>query len=206
MSNQTDNAISFPINIEQRLEEAINLYESSSDNEKEYLDTFISLLDEGCEEASFYIGCVYEEGLKGEKRDIEKAIFYYERSEEHVGDVESLLALGRIYYFGIDVSIDYEKSFEYFSLIEKQTKNGIASFMLGKFYLNGILVEEDLSKAEELFTNAVEKGYVYGLRNMADLEKKKGNKLRGFLYIIRAVIKTFKIALKNPKDVRLRAG
>ena len=202
----SNNTLQFPQNLDQQLEETIHLYESSYENDKKLLDTFSLLLDEGCEEASFYIGSIYEEGLNGVTKDLEKALFYYERSAEYVGDIESHLALGRIYFYGIGVPTNYERSYECFSLVEKQTGNAIASFMLGKFFMQGILVNKDLLKAEQLFNKAIDKGYTYGIRNMASLEYLKGNKLKSVILTLKSAIKAMTIALKNPKDVRLRAG
>lgn len=202
-SNKT---IAFPKNRDQRFEEIVQLFETGYENDKELLKEFISLLDEGCEEANFYIGCIYETGEKGIEKDLEKAIFYYSKGIENVGDVESYLALARIYFYGIDGHENFEQSYEYYSLVERESKNGIASFMLGKFFLNGTFVEKDFNKAEELFMNAAGKGYVYGLRNLANLEKLKGNKFKSMYLTLKSAILAIKIAIKDPSDVRLRAG
>lgn len=206
MSSQNDNTIKFPDSIEKRLESLINCYETDYNNDPELLGKFINLLDDGCEEASYYIGSIYEAGEEGITKDQDKAIFYFNRSIEKVGEVGSYLALARIYYYGIGVAPDYNKSYEFYSLVEKETSNPVADFMLGKFYLKGIIVKKDLLKAEELFKKAVDCGYVYGIRCMADLEKEKGNLIRSLFLKLISVVKAFRIALKNPNDLRLRAA
>lgn len=206
MSYQSDNTIKFPAKLKQRLENTIDRYESSGEDDKKLIDDFSVLLDEGCEEASFYLGSIYEEGLKGITIDLEKALFYYHRSIEYVGDVESYLALGRMKFYGIGVPVDYEKSYEYYSLVERESKNGIASFMLGKFYLDGKYMKRDLSKAREYFQASIKLGYVYAIRYLSDLEKVEDNKVKSLYLKIKAIILTFAIAIKDPRDIRLRAG
>jgi TPR repeat protein len=70
-----------------RMESAIQAY-----MEGDYtgaLSQFKNLINEGCNEAYSYVGNIYESGGQGVEADIDKAIFYYQKSIEECGDVEA---------------------------------------------------------------------------------------------------------------------
>jgi hypothetical protein len=201
-----NNTIQYPKPIEHRFEDTVKLFEEGYDNDRDLLNTFISLLDEGYDEANYFIGCIYETGEEGVTKDLDKAIFYYNQAIENVGDVESYLALARIYFYGLNVQVDYEKAFKFYSLVESESNVAISSYMLGKFFMEGLYVDKDLNRAKELFQNAINLGNVYAIRSMADLEKHKGNHFKSAKLKLQAGLKAFLIAIKNPKDIRLRAG
>lgn len=114
----TSNVVRLPESRDKGLEEAIRLYDSGQFAAA--LTRTISLIDEGCDEAYYFAGCIYEEGGHGVERNLDKARFYYEKSVDEFGYVEGYLALGRLYYFSIGVPQDYRKAFEFFLLLPRR--------------------------------------------------------------------------------------
>ena len=100
---ETRKIVEFPVNRSQRLEAAIALYYSGTDPVAA-LKEFLVLIDEGSFEAYYFAGCLYEEGEGDVEEDLDKALFYYQKSVEEFGYLEGCLALGRLYYHGIGVA------------------------------------------------------------------------------------------------------
>lgn len=198
----TSNVVRLPESQDKRLEEAIRLYDSGKFEAA--LSRTISLIDEGCDEAYYFAGCIYEEGGNGVERDLNKALFYYEKSVDEFGYVEGYLSLGRLYYFGIGVYQDYRKAFEFFSVVAEKKNNGIAQMMLGHMYQHGQGVEKNLMKAREYYQKAWSQDYVFALTHLALLEQECGNYLKAFWLRAKAAYLAFKISIQNPYDRRLR--
>ena len=78
--------------------------------------------------------------------------------------------------------------------------------MLGRIYQADNFEGKDLNKAEKFYKEAKEHGYIYGLQGLSRLEKEKGNWIKGFYYQAKVAVLVFRIALKNPNDLRLRPG
>lgn len=198
----TNKVVEFPASRDQRLEEAIGFYYSC--RFPEALDRLISLINAGCDEAYYYVGCIYEEGGNGVEKDVDKALFYYEKSVNEFGYVEGYLALGRLYYFGIGVPQDYHKALELFSIVAEKANNGIAQMMLGRMYQYGHGVEKNLVRAREYYQAAWNQNYVFALTHLALLEQECRNYLKALWLRARATYLAFKITLCNPHDRRLR--
>ena len=64
----------------------------------------------------FDVGLCYERGY-GVARSIDEAIQWYEKSAFEGKDPEGFLALGRLYYFGLDVPRSFEKAKWYIEAI-----------------------------------------------------------------------------------------
>lgn len=189
-----------------RLDEAVELCNKGKLSVA--LICLVKLIDEGCDEAYYYAGRVYEEGGNGVEQDLAKAIFYYEKSVKEYGSVEGSLALGRLYYFGIGVAQDYHKAIELLTLIADETNNGrghgVAQMMLGQMYAFGHGVQQNLATAREYFQRAADQGYIYPLSALSTLEWRSGNYLKSFGFRIKAMWLATRISWSNPHDDRLR--
>lgn len=170
------------------------------------LKEFISLIDEGCKDAYFFAGCIYEEGGDGVEKDLEKSRFYYQKAIEESGSVEAYLGLGKFYYYGIGVEQDYAKAFEYYSVVDEDADNAIAQLMLGRMYQHGQGIKKDLHKSRSYYNRAIAKGNVHAISNLSSLEAEEGRKLKSLWLRIKAGYLAFKIGSKNMRDVRLRRG
>lgn len=205
MASKTSKLIGFPEQHPRRLAAAMEKF-YHSDDLAGALKEFVNLIDEGCKDAYFFAGCIYEEGGADVEKDLEKALFYYQKATEETGAVEAYLGLGKFYYYGMGVKQDYAKAFEYYSIVDKDADNAIAQLMLGKMYQRGQGAKRDVIKAREYYNKAIAKGNVYAMQNLAFLEKELGNELRGLWLRAKAGFMAFNIGRKNMKDVRLRGG
>ena len=199
----------FPLSLEKRLDDAIRRFDSDI-HDTECVKKFIDLVNEGCNEAFYYIGLIYESGSNGVMCDLEKAIFYYQKSIETSGYVESYLSLARIYYHGLSGKSDRKKSLEYYSKVYESTGNPIAAIMLGKIYMDGELVDRDIDRARSLFDQSIEEGYIYAYQNKAILEWRERNFVRATAVFFLLMIKMIRLSrTKNDSglhDRRWRKG
>lgn len=196
------NIIEFPKSKNEKILEAIDCF--GHDNADIALKKFLNLIDDGCYEASAFVGAIYEYGGEGVNRDYIKARFYYEQSVECFGAVEAYLGLIRIYYYGLGIVNDYCKALNLCEILLEENDNKFACFIKGKMYLYGYCVARDFNKSEEYFKRAWEQGYVFGLTYLGILEQYKGNKLKGLILKIKAGFRAFIIARKNINDSRIR--
>lgn len=187
------------------LERAIEAFDRR-DKSKELLDTFIKLIDAGFSEANYFVGCMYEDGTNGVTRNLEYAYFYYKQSVDTHGYLEGYLSLARMHYHAIGVPQDFTLARKYYAHVAQATKNPIACFMLGRMYQYGQGVQKDLAEARRWYAEAITRGSVYGMINMAMLEAEEGNVFRSLFLRVQAGLRAFLISRKNPRDARLRGG
>lgn len=192
-------------NIPMNLEQAIEKFESG-DNSTELLAAFINLINLNFYEANYFAGMIYEDGTNGVDKNLEYAYFYYQRSVETIGYVEGYLALARMNYHGLGVPQDFYKAKEYYSIIENERGSLIAEFMLGRMHQYGQGVERDLRRARNFYESSVNKGSIYGMINLSNLEREEGNLVKSVWLRLRAGWNAMKISLSDKRDIRLRGG
>lgn len=109
----------------------------------------------GNAEATFILGHSYHFGKECDK-DIEKAMFYYQKGVE-MNDMHCMHFLAELYEKGEDVKQDMKKAVE---LYEKAINLGNTFSMnnLGLLLQNGIKVEKDTKRAIKLFEDSFELG------------------------------------------------
>lgn len=185
------------------LERAIELFDRG-DSSKGLFDLFIELIDCGFAEANYFVGCMYEDGSNGIAQSLTSALFYYQQSVDELGYLEGFLAVARFYYFGYGVAQDFNIAFKYFSHVAQSAKHPVAYVMLGRMHQYGQGVEKNVEAARALYINAIQLGNVSGMINRAVLERSDGHFPLGvFLYCKARLIALF-LAMRNPKDARLR--
>lgn len=102
---------------------------------------------------------------EGVRKDIDKALDYFERSAE-LGNDTAMLNLGLLYFNGELIDRNYQVAFEYFN--NAATKfNGKSFNMLGYYYEVGLLGNQDVSKAIECYKKSYENGFVKAAYNCA---------------------------------------
>lgn len=102
---------------------------------------------------------------EGVRKDIDKALEYFQRSAE-LGNDTAMLNLGLLYFNGELVDRNYQVAFEYFN--NAATKfNGKSLNMLGYYYEQGLLGNQDISKAIECYKKSYENGFVKAAYNCA---------------------------------------
>ena len=194
--------IEFPKTNDENLQEAIDLCVKREAGAS--IRKFEELIDKGCVEAYSYLGAIYEIVSDEVEQDYSKALFYYTRSAEETGAVESYLALARINYFGLGVAVDYRKAFDFYSMIEKETENAIAYLMLGKMYHKGSFVKKDSYKAKNYYLKSIKLDNICALMNLGMLENDQGHKLLSIKLKVKAAYKRIKAILSDKGDIRLR--
>lgn len=148
----------------------------------------INLVNAGYEHANTLLGAAFEK--KGDhsklQEDYEAALFYYQRAVDKSGAVEGWLALGRFFYLGKGVQIDYSKAFGYYSTIVQDIDNGVAHLMLGKMYAEGQGTLQDLALARTHLEIAQRSGHVFAISCLGTVYYKEGRLLLGTWYRIKA--------------------
>lgn len=205
MQSQDHKLLQFRLPVGSRLEAAIRAFDSG-DNTKELYEEFIDLIDNGCKEANYYVGCMYEDGTNGMQKNPAHAFFYYTQSVDGFGYVEGYLALARLYYHGVGVPQNYEQAFAYYDHVAQKKEHPVACFMLGRMYQYGTGPKKNLKLARAWYLRSIAQGNVYGMLNLANLEFEEGRLLRSLWLRIKAGLYAFWIARKQPHDARLRGG
>lgn len=205
MESQDPNLLLFPISSELRLERAIKSFDLG-EGSKKLLDEFLYLINQGLSEANYFVGCIYEDGTNEVPKNLEYAFFYYQQSADEIGYLEGILALGKMYYHGMGTQKNYQNAFKYYKIVFEKNAHPVASFMLGRMYQYGEGVNKNLSLARDFYNLAIKSGNIYGMINLAMLEREDGHILTSIWIRCLAGLKAFLIAKKNPHDVRLRGS
>ncbi|WMD22984.1 tetratricopeptide repeat protein [Achromobacter seleniivolatilans] len=91
------------------------------------------------------LGLTYAEGLWGIQADPQLALQWYERAAQQ-GDQDALVNLGRIFYLGEIVPVDYERAISLFKQAAAKDSPRAARFLSWMYY-NGQSVKTDCRKA-----------------------------------------------------------
>jgi len=149
------------------------------------------------------LGYIYERGGQGVNRDFVAARHWFERALVEANSVEAALALGRYYYFGLGVCVDFRKAYLYYSKLEGD-QHPVALYRLGIMSEKGKGTLQDVARARNLYQRAAKKGHIYGLKNWAVLEIKRGNIPVGLALWGVAIIRGTWLHMTNPSDARLK--
>jgi TPR repeat protein len=188
-----------------RLDEAIRAFDSG-DQTARLLEEFQLLANRGYREANYFLGCIYEDGSNGATRDLKAALRAYQGSIDGFGYVEGYLAVARFNYYGNAPKVDYGEAFRLYQHVAERHAHPVAYLMLGRMYQQGQGVTKDTSAARIWLTKAASLGSVYGMLDLAILEREECHYIRHLRLRVMASVKAFTIARKNPKDIRLRPG
>ena len=102
---------------------------------------------------------------RGVEYDIERAMQYYLLGAEKE-EPFCLCSLGRIYFYGKFVEIDYKKAHDYFARAIKKGNNLDSYYCLGDIYQHGKGVEININKALEYYKKASSLGNDSSLLNL----------------------------------------
>ena len=186
-----------------RWNEAVDAHRNN--DKKAALFLLRSLANDG-ELASYReIANIYDIGGGGIERDYVEAMKWYKKALDEADDAWGAYGLGRIYYQGNGVDVDYEKAAHYFELAANSELT-IADLMLGRMYLYGFGVEKSLKNAKFHLQKAAADGNVYAIKNLSAAEFKSGNIFKGIFLNIKGVLLHAVILLKNKRDTRLRSS
>ena len=102
------------------------------------------------------------------------------------GDVGAIYELGKIYYNGTGIGVDFEKARGYFEVAAERGSEG-ANYFLGKIYYNGNGVETNHLKAKEYFEKLPIKSKKRKLYENYEFEKLDPEKIAKFFKAKRAI-------------------
>ena len=136
-------------------------------------------------------------------KDFEKARYWYERGVFEGDLLEAALALGKFYYMGMGVPVDYEKAYSYYAKLEN-TNNAVALLRLGILFELGKGVPKDPQRARDFYRRAAKLKNIFARKNLGVFEVKHGNILWGLVLWSSAIIQGFTLGLLKESDRRLR--
>jgi TPR repeat protein len=149
-----------------------------------------------------HLGYAYETGYGATGSNFEEAFKWYQKAYLEANDEWGAMGLGRLYYLGYGVEVNYEKSWRLFKEVENQ-ENDYAYLMLGRMSYFGRGVNQDLNAAKEYFELAASLGNILAIKNLSIVEQELGNFWRGVFLRAKAIIVGFVIAYKDIDDRRL---
>lgn len=191
--------------IKNRLERAISAFDNGGDVVL-LIREFSDLLEQGCDEANYFLGCLYEDGGTEVAPNLSQALIYYKKAADDFGYLEAYLALARFFYYGKGVPRSFNEAFRFYSMVDNAKPNAIAKRMLGRMYLFGEGIPQNYDKADAFLSLAAKSGNVYAIRDYAHLQKLMGRPIRHLWLRLKAGAFAFVLAWMNPRDSRLREG
>jgi TPR repeat protein len=127
--------------------------------------------------AQFYLGMLYEQGLRG-KPDAKSAISWFTKAAEQ-GHRQAQLKLGLLYYKGTLVEKNFEQAAHWFEKAAAQSSSQ-ANYNLALMLVRGLGVTKDAKRAAAMFEKVVDRGINEAALHLAVLygaeDKKPGNK------------------------------
>ncbi|MCC8196541.1 MAG: sel1 repeat family protein [Ruminococcus sp.] len=124
-------------------------------NYKKAFPIFKQLADEGYEDACFYVGLYYQDGL-GRAKDYEQARRYYRRGTL-ADDAYCFNQLGVMYAKGQGVKKDINAALDYYQEAAR-LGDWLAYTNIGWLYENGDIGEADIEMAKKYYKTAAEHG------------------------------------------------
>lgn len=191
--------------INNRLNRAISEFDNGGDVAS-LIREFTALLDQGCDEANYFLGCLNENGGSEVAPDLSLALTYYKKAADEFGYLEAYLALARFFYYGKGIPRNFNEAFRFYSMVDNAKPNAIAKRMLGRMYLFGEGTPQNFAKADAYLSLAAKSGNVYEIRDYAHLAKTMGRPIRHLWLRLKAGAFAFLLAWMNPRDARLREG
>lgn len=162
----------------------------------------LKLASDGVSEAYVEIGKIYEVAGGGITKDFQKALYWYRKAAFEEDDVRGYLALGRMYYQGKGVAVNYKEAFRFYSLAVLNDKP-VAYLMLARMYWLGRGVDVDVDYAIENYKNAVRLGNVIALQELGFVYRRSGRYLYGMCLGAIASVKILWIGMRNMNNPRL---
>jgi len=117
--------------------------------------------------SQYNMGVVYQQGLNGEKFDLDKAVYWFKKAAEQ-GEEEAQANLGIIYYTEGTKYTNIPKALDIFSELSKKD-NRVALNFLGRMYKDGVGVKQDNNKAFNLFNRAALLGDLSAQFNLGNM-------------------------------------
>jgi len=184
---------------EEYWKEAVQVFRSGDRSGALFL--FQRLAKDGCAPALVEVGNIFEQGGGGVKKDINKAVEWYNRSVSVLDDPKAHLGLGRLFLLYGKSDSDYLNAHYHFSLLENSKEMG-AFYGLGLMNEIGIGVAKNTDLAIKYYQKAYQLGHVLALRNLGRTLMQR-SRFKGAIIWLNSCCKICKVALKNPHDPRL---
>jgi len=142
--------------------------------------------------ATYFIGYLYFIGEVVEK-NIDKATFYYKKSFNESGNIDSGLEVAKICFL---YQKKYQESYNIYRTIIT-TNNHIALTALGNFYRNGFYVKKDLNKALEYYQKAIKYGNLSAPIRISGIYRQQRKYLKSLILLIKTLGKRIYTAITD---------
>lgn len=150
------------------LDEYENPGYSSGIFDKDLIEYYQLLAEQGDVQAQVGLGQLHYQGGRGVPLDHQKALQYFQRAAD-AGNAIAMAFLGKIYLEGSDiVKQNNETAYMYFKKAA-DLGNPVGQSGLGMMYLHGKGVERDTAKALQYFSQAAEQGWVDGQLQLGNM-------------------------------------
>jgi len=161
-----------------------------------------SLVQKGVWQLNARIGEIYERGVEGVERDIQKALTWYRKGVFEGDDPLAHVGLGRAYLKGSGIKQDYAMALKHF---EKAYASGSreAHIYLGVMHSLGAGVRKDLDRAQQYFEVAAASEYFIAYAFLARLAFERGRVVRAVMLIVRSWFTGARISKRDPTDPKL---
>lgn len=161
-----------------------------------------ALADKGVWQAYARIGELYERGADGVDKNLDQALSWYRKAVFEGDDPVAHVGLGRAYYSGTGVELDYVSALRHF---EKAFAGGLpeAGIYLGIMYYGGIGTQRDVRRAEKYFEFAAGSEYFFAYFKLARIAFDEGRYLRGVRLWVTGWLLGLRLSKEDPHDPRL---
>jgi TPR repeat protein len=122
------------------------------------MDEIINRMLQGDLDAQMYIARCYLDGI-GLQKDPDAALFFAKDASDK-GSSWADFFLGRMYYYGYGIEVNYKSSFRHYKKAVKDFP--VIYLQLGHMYFEGIGIKKNESKAFKSYVFAVEKNVMSG--------------------------------------------
>ncbi len=123
-------------------------------NDKKAFELYEKAAEKGYPNAQINLWYMYAIG-QGVNQDYKKGLEWYEKAAVQMMNVNNLMEIGDIYYFGKEnVDKDYKKALEWYK--KASSKSVIPQFIIGNMYRNGQGVDKNDEKAFEWYKKAAD--------------------------------------------------
>ncbi|MGH9438659.1 MAG: tetratricopeptide repeat protein [Terriglobia bacterium] len=175
---------------------------------KEAIILYERLANNGSAEAMLILAKFYLGDGSVVTRDPKRSREWAEKALESGWTPEVALFLGHLYYSGECYGPDYKSAYKIYKRFENKNEkftldDARGIFRLGVMYELGRGVEKDFQKAEESYRKSAKIGNIHARKNLAVLNLKQGNWIKGYMLWIGAIIRGWLCIICTPHSRKI---
>lgn len=203
MKAQFKNQVSNPEGLKNEWYKAVNSFREGDKQGALYV--FKKIAKEGVLEAYVEIGNIYHRGGGGITRDVNQAVYWYQKAIDQGNDPKAYLALGEIYLYCDQNQPNFDKAYEYFTRAASENEPG-AFFALGYMSERGLAKGKDLDRAIDFYESAIKHGHILAHTRISKIFFYKRKFVKAISHYSKGLFLGLVAVIKNPDDRRLRVN